>query len=137
MKLDIKSIIILILIIFSTISAYHWFIKGDDLSKEKIKRWEDEFKKLQREKDSISINITNLKLRFNELNKKKDSLESQNKLLENKIIEVEKESQKSKTELNEMRKNQKATLKEIENLKNNPIRREGEDLLESLKNKTK
>lgn len=137
MKLDIKTIIILALILFCTISSYYWLIKGDTESKEKLKEYETEFKKLEKIKDSLDISISNLKIKYKELDKQEDLLEEQNLVLSKRASKAEADAKHSKKDLEELLKKQKKTLEEIEKLKKNPIKREGDDLLESLKNKTK
>ena len=57
--------------------------------------------------------------------------------MENGVKIAEADASKSKANLNKLRAELEKTKKSIDDLKNNPTNRTGDDLLESLKNKTK
>jgi Tfp pilus assembly protein PilO len=137
MKVDIKNILILILIIFSIIAGYMWFIKGDSASKERIKQLEEEFKKLERQKDSINISINKWKVKFDSLSLRGEELAKINFKLESDVKKAETDASISKANLDKLRNDISVTKKKIDELKNNPTKRTGDDLLNSIKNKTK
>ena len=57
MKLDIKSIIILVLLAVSLIFGLMWFWKSDDVAKNNIKQLKNEMKELEAQKVIIEKNI--------------------------------------------------------------------------------
>lgn len=137
MKVDIKNILILVLIIFSIISGYKWFIEGDSVSKEKVKQLEEEFKRLERKKDSLTISINKWKVKFDSLSVKGEELSKINAKLEIDVKKAESDANISKANLDKLRVDMLDTKKKIEDLKKNPTKRTGDDLLNSIKNKTK
>jgi chromosome segregation ATPase len=137
MKVDIKKILILALIIFSIISGYKWFIGGDSVSKERVKQLEEEFKKLEIKKDSLTKSINKWKAKFDSLSVKGEELSKINAKLEIDVKKAESDANKSKNDLSKIKIDMLDTKKKIEHLKKNPINRTGDDLLNSIKNKTK
>ena len=138
MKFDLKNILILILIIISSFSVWKWMTKVDDTkSKERIKELENEFRKLEIRKDSVDNNIKTLELEFEKLELKDSLLMEENKKLSQEAKQAESEAKVWKTRLQSSQKKQEETRSKIKQLEKNPIKREGNDLLESLKNKTK
>ena len=73
MKLDIKSVLILVLLGFSLIFFYMWYFRGSDTYKDEIKSLKEENKSLHDRRDSISSHLNSLNINFDEL-KKQDSL---------------------------------------------------------------
>jgi chromosome segregation ATPase len=136
-KLDIKNIIILVLIVISSFSIWRWITKTDDKSQERIDQLEKDFKGLERQKDSLDNNIKLLKAKSNELEKKDSCLQEENKRMEILVKSAESETNKYKQRLDKSIKEQLETKKKIKELEKNPIKREGNYLLESIKNKTK
>lgn len=135
-RLDLKSILILCLVVISILFFSLWFLKGTGYKKE-FKLLEQEFKNLQHTRDSL-VKV-NLKLK-GDFDKTQKSIDDRNR----KILQIESQLNKSKAQLNkangELSRNKKDledTKRKIENLKKDPIKREGEDLLNSLKEKLK
>ncbi len=114
-----------------------WFIKGDSASKERIKQLEEEFKKLERQKDSINISINKWKVKFDSLSLRGEELAKINFKLESDVKKAETDASISKANLDKLRNDISVTKKKIDELKNNPTKRTGDDLLNSIKNKTK
>lgn len=137
MKLDFKSILILILLGCTLIFGYMWFFKGDDGTKEQLKQLQEEYQeieKLKKESDKRLI-IYNDQL---------DSLLNVDKAhqerileLEANVLEAENRANQSESKFNELQAQLEETRKKIEELKKNPPNRTGDDLLNSIKNKTK
>ncbi len=135
-KLSIQNIVTLLLLVFCILFFSMWFLKGTGYKKE-YKKLEQEFQRIQKIRDSLKIANIKLKSDFDKRNieiKKRDSL----------IKVVEKELAKTKLELKEAKKDvakwqsdYQQTKKKIENLKKDPIKREDEDLIESLLEKLK
>lgn len=138
MKLDIKSILILILLGFTLIFGYKWYYGTDNNDyKNKIKELRDSNDLLEKQRDSIRVRLVNLK---NDLDILKDKEELLNSEIDNMRIEIEKakaNSNKSKSELDKLKSELKETRKRIDYLKDNPPNRTGDDLIRSLKNNLK
>ena len=133
---DIKSILIAILLGFCIFFFSIWYLKGSGYKKE-YKKLEQQFNVIQKSRDSLKT--VNKKL-------KSDYLEIDNriKLREIFINSIEKELEKTKEELKSAKldlkkweSDYKITKKKIEDLKKNPIKREDDQLVKSLKEKLK
>jgi len=137
MKLDIKSILILILLGFTLIFGYKWYFSGDDGIKEELKQLQEQYDQIEKEKqestkrlDANAIVIDSL-LNIDSLNTEKIAL------LEFNVREAEDKANESAGKLSAVQKELAATRKKIKELKENPANRTGDDLLNSIKNKTK
>ncbi len=135
--LDVKTIIIAALLVVSLIFGYMWLFRGNTASKEKVKQLQRENKILEHGIDSLTKNISMKDIQLSELQKKSEKLEKDISILEDKIKKAEINANNSMNTLNSLRKELKDTKEKIEDLKNNPPNRIGNDLLESIKNKTK
>jgi Tfp pilus assembly protein PilO len=137
MKLDLKSIFIIILLATTILFGYKWFFSGNKESKEIVKQLEKEFKELEKQKKSVDIDILQWRAKSDSLKTIDAKLKSELAKQEALTKAAEKEAKKSKDNLDKMRKDLEETRKNIEQIKNNPPNRTGDALLESLKNKTK
>jgi len=135
-KLDAKSIIILLLAVFSILFFSLWFLKGTGYKKE-YKKLEQEFDRLQKSRDSLKTINIKLKKDFDIIEievKKRDSLI---KIVEKELIKTKQELKEAKKEVAKWQFDFNKTKKKIEDLKKNPIKREDEDLIQSLSEKLK
>ena len=137
MKLDFKSIIILILLGLTLIFGYNWYLKGDDGIKEKLKELQSRYDEIEKEKEEsnkrlkenafiidslvLSDSINNLKISTLEFN----------------VSEAEKRANKIAKDLGKIHRELEITRNKIKEFKENPPNRTGDDLLNSIKNKTK
>jgi hypothetical protein len=135
-KLDIKSIAILILLGVCILFFSMWFFKGDDI-KDKINKLESENKKIELTRDSLERANVALQIDFN---KKEKDIEERDIM----INKIELDFAKTKKDLaianNKVTQSQKdllETKKKIEDLRNNPIKRNDDSLIKSLKEKLK
>ena len=135
-KLDFKSILIVILFIISSIFITKFMLGGQNHRKE-IKLLEKENKKLQKQKDSLQIEFVEIQKGLIkdsiELVKLKTQLTFINKKIEIKEIQLKKAIEDLSTFKGSLEKSKK----EIDELKNNPVKRTGNELLESIREKTK
>jgi chromosome segregation ATPase len=136
-KLDVKSWIIVVLLIISLVFVGKWYFKGDDVAKSKIKELEGQIELIQKEKAQRDANIKVLQDQQKDLEatiavktQLVEDLARGNVLLANQVAYAQKG-------LEETRKKLKETQDKIAELLKNPVKREGDDLLNSLKNKTK
>lgn len=137
MKLDIKSILILVFLGISIFFGLKWFWSGNDASKERVKQLEQQFKELESQKKAVDLEIESWRAKSDSL--KTLDLKLQKEIARQELLtkKAEQEAQKSKANLDRMRQDLADTKNKIEQIKNNPPNRTGDDLLESLKNKTK
>lgn len=137
-KIDLKTGIILLLLIFCGVFFSMWYLKSDGReSKKELKRLELEFDKIQKTRDSLkSVNLE-LKVNFDRLQKKIDLREKSIKLIKYQLDLSQREINSSKLEVINMKRDLEKTKKKIEDLKKIPIKREDENLIESLKQKLK
>jgi chromosome segregation ATPase len=136
MKIDIKSIFILILLGFSIFFFSMWFLKGTGYKKE-YKKLEKEFEKVQKSRDSLNLLNIRLKSDFVEIGKKIRERDSLIKIVEAELKKKKEELKSSKDEVSIWKNQHSQTKKKIEELKKNPIKREDDELIKSLKEKLK
>jgi len=136
LKLDLKGWFIVILTGISII-LFTYIVMSPTEWRKKIRAYEGENKKLTEIRDSLDA--VNKKLKKEAI---KDSLNIL--MYQNKIDSVVKIIKIKDVEIFALKRNAKETQeiikktkKEIEKLTNNPIKRVGNDLLESIKKKTK
>ena len=137
MKFDVKTIIILVLLGISLIFGYKWFFGGDKYSKDKVKELEKSIKALQEERKVTYEQIAKYKFSYDSLVKIEDKIKLDIADLEKKLKEAEQSANLSKEKLDKMRAELAETRRQIDELKKHPANRTGDDLLNSLKNKTK
>jgi peptidoglycan hydrolase CwlO-like protein len=136
MKFDIKSILILVLLLTTLIFGYKWFFGSDSASAERIKQLEQEYKELEKKKKENEVQINALKASFDTLKLKDDSLKVELNRLEGETKHAEIVAAQSKNRLSKLQAELAETRHKIEEFKKSPPNREGDNLLQSLKNKT-
>ena len=137
MKLDIKSILILVLLGLTLLFGFKWFFSGDKASKERVKQLEQEFKDLENQKKAVDLEITTWRAKSDSLRQLDIKLQAEITKQEALTKKAEAEANKSKANLNKLKSDLAETQHKIEEIKNNPPNRTGDALLESLKNKAK
>lgn len=132
--LDLKSMIILFFVIISVLFFSLWYLKGTGYKKE-FKLLEKNFVKLQKTRDSLTKVNKSLERNF-------DRTQKLILIRDKKILQVEEELRRSKIELikagDELKRNEwsrEQNKRSIQNLKNNPLKREDQELINSLKEK--
>lgn len=135
-KLDIKSWLILVLLGFTLIFGYKWYFSSPD-NKDEIKALLEQNKVIQKERDSLKIARHILESDFNNL-RMNDSLKaSEIARLDKTLSIMQEEVNRSRKDFDKIRKELEETRKKIEEFKKNPPNRTGDDLINSIKNKTK
>jgi chromosome segregation ATPase len=137
MKIDIKTIIIGLLLVFSIIFFWKWYTNGDSTYKKELDALARENKSLQDKRDSLYKERLQLENELKIIQTKSFELEREISNLEKEVEEQKRNSKKSRIELDKLRAELEETKKKIEELKTNPPNRTGDDLLNSLRNKTK
>lgn len=137
MKLDFKSILILILLAFALFFGYKWYFTDNSDYKNQIKELKEQYQILEDEKNQNKLIIERYKVEL-------DSIMVQDSLnliriseLESNVFEAEQKAKDSKKQFDKLQKQLEETRKKIEEFKKNPPNRTGDSLLESIKNKTK
>ena len=133
--LDIKTILIILLFATSATFGLKWYF-GSNGDKDKIKELEVKFKELESQKKEVDERILKWEEKFKELDKEDSDLRDKQAIIEKQIINSIIMNNKDKQELDKLRKKIEETRKKIQEFKNNPPNRTGEDLLNSIKNKT-
>lgn len=137
MKLDFKSILILIFLGFSLFFGYNWYFKGDDGIKEQLNQLQERYDEIEKEKKESNKRLEDNAFVIDSL-MLVDSLNNEKiALLEFNVREAEDKANESAGKLSKVQKELLATRQKIKELKENPPNRTGEDLLNSIKNKTK
>ena len=134
MRLDIKSIALLVLTGACILFFGMWLFKGSDY-KDKIKALEIENKKIESVRDSIKSANASLKLDFDKNRSEIDKRDQKIKLIESEILKTKKDLKIATAQVEADRKSLKETKDKIEKLKKDPIKREGDELINSLKEK--
>jgi chromosome segregation ATPase len=135
-KLDLKSIMILVLFVLCGIFFTKMMLSGESHKKER-KTLLEENKKIEKQKQLLKKDFLLLQQNY-----EKDSLEivqltNQLNKINQDILKKDVELRKAKNELVNFKSSFEKTKKEIEELEKNPIKRTGSELLESIKEKTK
>lgn len=133
---DFKTIFIFILLTLLMVVGYNWYFKADKNYKNQVESLKQENKKIKISRDSLSMNIFSLEKDFNLIKAREDSLMTRIGKLDTQISNSKNKANKSKAELDALRKELLETNNKIKELKNNPPNRTGQDLINSIKNKT-
>lgn len=137
MKLDIKSIIILVMITLCGFFAWKYYNETNSDYKKELNKLRDENKIIQQKRDSLLVIRKELEHRNTFYIQENNKLMAQSLYLEKEANEQKSKANKSKVELERIINELKETQKKIEELKNKPANRTDEDLLNSLKLKSK
>lgn len=105
--------------------------------KSKIKELHDENAKIENQRKVLAAKIKNLKEEAKTYKDNIDNLQKKIDLAESKLKKKDEEITQSKRDLNRTKQEYEKNKKEIQKLEDNPIKRTGSDLLNSLKEKTK
>jgi chromosome segregation ATPase len=134
MKLDIKSILILILLFGCLIFGYMWYFNTDNTDyKKELKELREDNKMLQEQRDSINHELKILESDFLILKTNESFYLDKIDKLEIEIEKAKNNANKSKAELDKIRKELAEVRKKIQEFKNNPPVLTDDDLLNSLK----
>jgi len=130
----LKDILLIISFALVVFFGMKYFNKKDDL-KIKEEKLNIEYKKMENDKDSINKIIFKLNMKIDSIRKINNGLEIEIKKQDIKIIESEKKSIITQEKLEKMIEKIKVIRRKIKYLKQNPTKKVGNDLTESLKNK--
>lgn len=134
---NFKKISSLILLGILAISLFLNVRSCTKIDKDKYKQLEDANKSLQTSRDSLVRINKSLKKDFISL---QDSIDKRNVIivkLKGDLVQSDKRLKSANAEVDRLEKEKKDTDKKIADLLKNPIRRNDDDLINSLKNKVK
>ena len=132
MKLDFTKILILFLLVSTIGFGLTWYFGGFDASKERVKQLEEDYKKLEKEKEAAEAKIVAWKEIFDKKDKedKKMTQEVINAKTDANVAKIN--AEKAKAELTKLQGGMSQTRKEIEEMRNNPKTLTDDELLEDL-----
>jgi LysM repeat protein len=132
MKLDFTKILILFLLVSTIGFGLTWYFGGFDASKERVKELEEDYKKLEKEKEAAEAKIAAWKEIFDKKDKedKKMTQEVINAKTDANVAKIN--AEKAKAELTKLQGGMSQTRKEIEEMRNNPKTLTDDELLEDL-----
>jgi len=132
MKLDFTKILILFLLVSTIGFGLTWYFGGFDASKERVKQLEEDYKKLEKEKEAAEATITAWKEIF-------DKKDKEDKKMTQEVIKAKTDAnvakinaERAKAELSKLQGGMSQTRKEIEEMRNNPKALTDDELLEDL-----
>lgn len=134
-KMDIKTILIIVLLAICAGFFYNW-LYTDTGNGEERKKLEKQNKEIELEKKKIQSLYILTEKKFKRDSTELVILKKEIDELKNDLAESEKKLKSSKKELEKAKKDREETRKKIEELEKNPIKRTGESLKESLKEKS-
>jgi predicted HTH domain antitoxin len=137
MKLDIKSWIIIVLFITLGIFIYKWLNSEDRYLREENKRLSDQVDAIQVERDSLSVARKLSEVRYDSIQHVVDVEMVKIKKLDQDLLKSKSDLFSAKNDLDKEKHKVDKINAQIKQLKETPIKREGTDLLNSLKKKLK
>lgn len=137
MKFDIKSWLIIVLLVAVIVFGGMWYFKKDEGSVQRVKDLEKEIVNIQKQKHDIDLVLVALKNNQAIIEKEISDKTAQLLIMEKENARLSGQVTISKQNLDALRKKLKETQDKIDELTKNPVKREGDDLLNSLKNNTK
>jgi chromosome segregation ATPase len=136
MKLNLKTLIIIAFFISFVIFFTKCYIEGDNNRKEN-KKLKEEIEQIKHIRDSLSSERRKIDLKVDSLNRELFETKKRIDKLDNQLLTNKIELQIAKDKLSSLQHRLNVTKNKIQELKANPIKRKGDDLLNSIKEKTK
>ncbi len=137
MKIDLKTILILVLTLICCVFVWKSLYEGDKQYKKELEKLREENKMIQQKRDSLLKEREKLELDLTIVRKHNDSLIYRSNVLEKEVKDQKNKANLSRQELDKLRKELEETKIKIEEIKKHPANRDGNDLLNSLKSKSK
>lgn len=133
-KIDIKTLSIILLLIMSLILGLGW-LNSDTSSKKLIDKIEKDNKEIEIEKGKLLKEIKKLDTNIEKVTKDIQEKDDKIKKLEISLKEYDRKLLQNNSELKKEKIKRSETLKKIEEMEKNPIKKEGNHLIESIKEK--
>lgn len=136
MKLDANSIITLALLAACIFFGTMWYLQGSDYKK-KLKEADIRIEAIEKVRDSLKIANKKLETDYFDIQKSITDRENKIKSVEKELAIVKKSLDSALLQVSQNQKRLEDSKKRIQKLRDNPIKRDGEDLINSLKEKLK
>ncbi len=137
MKIDIKSIIITLLLVASLFLYYKWHNSENSNYEQELNKLKQENLLIHKKRDSLLSERSILQSDLNLIKNENQRLQLVSEKLEKESLEYRNRANKTKHELDNLRSQLEETHRKIEELKHNPPNRSDDNLLNSLRSKTK
>jgi chromosome segregation ATPase len=130
--MDFKKIVIIFLLVSTIGFGLTWYFGGFDASKQRVKQLEEEYKKLEKEKEAAEAKIAIWQDIYNKKDAEDKKLAIEVGTAKANAQRAKEDAEKAKKDLSRLQGGMTQTRKEIEELRNNPKVLTDDELLEDL-----
>jgi LysM repeat protein len=130
--MDFKKIVIIFLLLSTIGFGLTWYFGGFDASKQRVKQLEEEYKKLEKEKEAAEAKIAIWQDIYNKKDAEDKKLAIEVGTAKANAQRAKEDAEKAKKDLSRLQGGMTQTRKEIEELRNNPKVLTDDELLEDL-----
>ena len=130
--MDFKKIVIIFLLVSTIGFGLTWYFGGFDASKQRVKQLEEEYKKLEKEKEAAEAKIAIWQDIYNKKDAEDKKLAIEVGTAKANAQRAKEDAEKAKKDLSRLQGGMAQTRKEIEDLRNNPKVLTDDELLEDL-----
>jgi LysM repeat protein len=130
--MDFKKIVIIFLLLSTIGFGLTWYFGGFDASKQRVKQLEEEYKKLEKEKEAAEAKIAIWQDIYNKKDAEDKKLAIEVGTAKANAQRAKEDAEKAKKDLSRLQGGMAQTRKEIEELRNNPKVLTDDELLEDL-----
>lgn len=130
--MDFKKIVIIFLLVSTIGFGLTWYFGGFDASKQRVKQLEEEYKKLEKEKEAAEAKIAIWQDIYNKKDAEDKKLAIEVGTAKANAQRAKEDAEKAKKDLSRLQGGMAQTRKEIEELRNNPKVLTDDELLEDL-----
>jgi LysM repeat protein len=130
--MDFKKIVIIFLLLSTIGFGLTWYFGGFDASKQRVKQLEEEYKKLEKEKEAAEAKIAIWQDIYNKKDAEDKKLAIEVGTAKANAQRAKEDAENAKKDLSRLQGGMAQTRKEIEELRNNPKVLTDDELLEDL-----
>ena len=130
--MDFKKIVIIFLLVSTIGFGLTWYFGGFDASKQRVKQLEEEYKKLEKEKEAAEAKIAIWQDIYNKKDAEDKKLAIEVGTAKANAQRAKEDAENAKKDLSRLQGGMAQTRKEIEELRNNPKVLTDDELLEDL-----
>jgi LysM repeat protein len=130
--MDFKKIVIIFLLLSTIGFGLTWYFGGFDASKQRVKQLEEEYKKLEKEKEAAEAKIAIWQDIYNKKDAEDKKLAIEVGTAKANAQRAKEDAENAKKDLSRLQGGMEKTRKEIEELRNNPKVLTDDELLEDL-----
>lgn len=136
MKISLNNIFTIILIIIGFVFASMWHFKETDYKK-KLKESDKKILEIEKIRDSLKLCNKKLEMDFIEIQNSMFIRDKKIELTEEELRIIKKDLRRAEVDAELKRERAEESKKRIKKLKENPIKREGDELINSISEKLK